>query len=206
MVDELDDARRDLAFLRGLVEDSSDSLRPLGAILVIAGVVHAISALRFWAVAAGWLVWPAPLSDFMGADAVIVQVAAMLVYARLTASRPKAAGPAARAVSGAVGALGWALASGLLGLLAAGYRTGGSNPIELGLPILLFALAGATWHVVYAVYRRPWALGSAIASALFALGVGLSANGPAGPPLIAAGLLVCLAAPGLALMRQAQVG
>ncbi len=96
----------------------------------------------------------------------------------------------------------WAPGAAVIGLLLATRRLGGAEPMATGLPIVLFALAGATWWVVHAVYRRPWALAAALASAVFAAGVGLVAGTPAGALVIAAGLIACVALPGAAMMRQ----
>ena len=79
----------------------------------------------------------------------------------------------------------WAPGAAVIGLLLATRRLGGAEPMATGLPIVLFALAGATWWVVHAVYRRAWALAAALASAVFA-----------------AGLIACVALPGAAMMRQ----
>ena len=206
MSDELDIARENLAFLRTLAEDSRPLLRPLGAALLIGGLVQGLSALRFWAVGQGWIGWPEALRPWMGADGVALQVVLMLAAGCLWPSALRlprgVTGPAGRAARGAVNAMAWALGAAAVGLLLATRRLGGAEPMATGLPIVLFALAGATWWVVHAVYRRPWALAAALASAVFAAGVGLVAGTPAGALVIAAGLVACVALPGAAMMRQ----
>ena len=161
MSDELDIARENLAFLRTLAEDSRPLLRPLGAALLIGGVVQGLSALRFWAVGQGWIGWPEALRPWMGVDGVALQVVLMLAAGCLWPSalrlRRGVTGPAGRAARGAVNAMAWALGAAAVGLLLATRRLGGAEPMATGLPIVLFALAGATWWVVHAVYRRPCA-------------------------------------------------
>ncbi len=208
MADELDIARQDLAFLRGLAEDSRPMLRPLGAVLVIGGVVHGLSALRFWAVGQGWIGWPEPLRPWMGLDGlalqVLVMVAAALIWPGVMRLPRGTSSPAGRAARGAVNALAWALCAALFGLLIASRRLANPELLSAGLPIVLFALAAATWQVVNAVYRRAWALSAAVASALFAAALGLAAGTPVGAVVLAVGLFSCVAAPGVAMMRQSR--
>ena len=208
MTNDLDIARQDLAFLRGLADDSRPMLRPLGAALAIAGVVHGLSALRFWAVGQGWIGWPPALRPLMGLDGLIVQivvmVAAVWIWPAAMRMPKRTSGPAGRAARGAVNALGWALGAAFVGLFVASKRLGGGEPMDTGLPIVLFALASAAWWVLFAVYRRAWALVAAVASALFAAGLGLAAGTSGGALIVAAGLFACVAAPGLALIRQSR--
>ncbi len=206
MTDDLKIARQDLAFLRGLAEDNHPMLRPLGAALAIAGVVHGLSALRFWAVGKGWIDWPAALRPLMGFDGLIAQIIVMVVVALIWPSgmrMPKGtSSPAGRAARGAINALGWGLGAAFVGLFVASMRLGGGQLMNPGFPVVLFALASAVWWVIFAVYRRAWAVVAAIASALIAAGLGLAAGTSDGILVVAAGLFGCVAGPGLALVRQ----
>lgn len=207
MANELDMARQDLAFMRGLVEDSRPLLRPLGAALVIGGVVHGLSFMRLWAVAQGLIGWPQALRPFMGVDGLVVQIAVIVVYALANPSMklPRAtASPAGRAVRGAINALAWALGAAVAGLVIASGRLHRGELMTIGFPIVLFALTSATWQLMFAVYRRAWALWAAIACALLAVAMGLAGGTPAAALVIAAGFVACLAAPGLCMMRQSR--
>lgn len=206
MADDLATAQNDLAFLRRLTEDSRPLFRPLGAMLAVAGFIQSLSAMRFWAVANGLVDWPIGLRPFMGLDGVIVQIIATIWLAQGMTVTSRSASPSVRAVRGAINALAWALGTAALGFAAAYWRDADAAALLTGFLVVLFTLASATWQVVYAVYRHSWALWAAIASALFALCIGLSAGWHGGALVLAAGLLSCLGLPGLAMMREARAG
>lgn len=206
MIEATDQARRDLAFLRSLAEDSRPTLRALGALILVSGVIQAVSALRLWAVDAEWLGWPDALRPYLGIDGVVLQLAVMILLPKLDPSlalRPGSASPAGRALRGAINALALALGAVVLGLLAARWKMQDGHILSVGFPIVLFALAAATWNVAYAVNRRRWAQLAALASVLFALIMGLVAVSAVGTIALAAGFTVCFAIPGAAMMRQA---
>lgn len=206
MADDMDLARRDLAFLRSLTEDSRPTLRALGALMLVSGAVQAVNAFRLWMVGAGWLGWPVVLRPYLGIDGVALQIIIMILLPRLYPSlvlAPNLASPAARAIRGAINALAWALAAAVLGFLAARWQMQDVDIVSVGFPIVLFALAAATWQVAYAVNRRRWAQAAALASVLFALAMGATAGVAVATLALAAGFVVCFAIPGAAMMRQA---
>lgn len=207
MTNDLDTARRDLAYLRSLTEDSRPTLHALGALLVVGGAIQTVSVLRLWAVEANWLDWPDALRPYMGIDGVVLQIVLMILLPRLNPGLALPSGSAslaARAIRGAINALAWALAVAVLGLLAARWRLEGGEWVSTGFPIILFALTSATWQVIHVVYRRRWAQFTAVASATFVLAMGLAAGDSAGRAILAAGFLICFAAPGAAMMRQSR--
>ncbi|MBO9581851.1 MAG: hypothetical protein J7498_13250 [Sphingobium sp.] len=206
MTEDTDQARRDLAFLRSLAEDGRPTLRALGALMLVSGLIQAVSALRLWAVDTGWLGWPDALRAYLGIDGVILQLAIMILLPKLDPSltlRPGSASPAGRAIRGAMNALAWALAAAVLGLIAARWQMQDGQILSVGFPIVLFALAAATWQVAYAVNRRRWAQLAALASVLFAIAMGSVAGGSTAILALAAGFVSCFAIPGAAMMRQA---
>lgn len=207
MTHPLDDARQDLEFLRRLADDAGPTLRPLGALLALTGTIQALSAVRIGAVEAGWIGWPDVLRPTIGIDGLGLQLLAMWALTVLAPSLDlprRSTNPGARAVRGAVNALAWALGSAALALFVAGLRGAGSEPMSTAFAIMVFALAGATWQVLFAVYRHAWALAAAIASALTAVTMGLVAPGAERALAMGAGLLLCVALPGAALLRQAR--
>lgn len=205
MANDVDQARLNLAYLRELVEDSRPLLRPMGMLLAIAGVVHAISALRFLAIDLHWIDWPPVLEPLLGIDAVAMQIVVTVAMVR----RPPAigyhgdGGPARRAVRGAVTALAWALGTAVLALAIAAYRSDQPELLAIGVPLVLFALASATWRVICVTYRNGFARAAAIASAASAVAVGVAAGEVWAPLVVAIGLLASLALPGLAMSRAA---
>lgn len=206
MMEDTDQARRDLAFLRGLAEDSRPTLRALGALMLVSGLIQAVSAFRLWAVGTGWLGWPDALRPYLGIDGVILQLAIMILLPKLDPSlalRAGSASPAGRAIRGAINALAWALAAAVLGLIAARWQMQDGQILSVGFPIILFALTAATWQVAYAVNRRRWAQLAALASVLFALAMGSVAGGVIATLALAVGFVACFAIPGAAMMRQA---
>lgn len=206
MIEATDQARRDLAFLRSLAEDSRPTLRALGALMLMSGVIQAVSALRLWAVDTGWLGWPDALRPYLGIDGVVLQLAVMILLPKLDPSlalRPGSASPAGRALRGAINSLALALGAVVLGLLVVRWKMQDGHIFSVGFPIILFALAAATWNVAYAVNRRRWAQLAALSSVLFTLAMGLVAGGAMATLALAIGFVSCFAIPGAAMMWQA---
>lgn len=207
MADAIEQARQELAFLKGLVEDSRPVLRPVGVLIGLGGVIHAVSALRFWAIAERWLEWPAVLRPWLGLDALLLQLAAMILLAKIAPSLMnfpnRSNGPAARGVRAAVAALAWTLGTAGLALWLASGRLETREPLATGLPVVLFAFTSATWQIIFAIYRERWAAWAAVASALSAIAVGLSAGTPVYALVIAVGLVASLVMPALPMVRLA---
>jgi len=203
MANDVDQARLTLAYLRELVEDSRPLLRPMGQMLAIAGAVHAISALRFLAIDLQWIDWPAALQSLLGIDAVAMQIAITIALVR----RPPPinhlgdGGPAGRAIRAAVSALGWAVGTAVLALAIATRRSGQPELLAIGVPLVLFALASATWQVIFVTYRHNFARAAAVASAASAIAVGIAAGETWASIVVAIGLVSSLALPGLAMAR-----
>lgn len=207
MANDVDQARSTLAYLRELVEDSRPLLRPMGQLFAIAGVVHAISALRFLAIDLHWIDWPPVLEPLLGMDAVAIQiVVTMAIVRRPTLNHLGNGGPARRAIGGAVNALGWALGTAVLALVIAARRTDQPEFLTVGVPLVLFALASATWQVISVTYRHGFSRAAAIASAASAVAVGIAAGEAWLPLVVAIGLLASLALPGLAMSRASSTG
>jgi hypothetical protein len=99
--------------------------------------------------------------------------------------------------------MGSALTIAVAALAIAAVRLGDSRLVLLVFPIVIFALSGAAWSVVYAVYRRAWALFAAGGCFVTALTLGWFAGTPTQWLALGLGLLCWLAAPGYALVRQA---
>ena len=207
MADSVEQAQRDLAFLRGLVEDSRPMLRPVGAVIGLGGAIHALSALRFWAIAEGWLGWPEMLRPWLGIDALVLQVAAMIVLSRAAPTwmnfPRQSSGPAARGVRGAIAALAWTLAVAALSLWLASGQLAGGEPLTTGLPIVLFAFTSATWQILFAIYRERWAAWGTWAAAASAIGVALATGTSINALVIGVGLVLSLVVPAVPMMRYA---
>lgn len=202
MTNDVDQARLNLAYLRELVEDSRPLLRPTGQLFAIAGVVHAISALRFLAIDLHWIDWPPVLEPLLGIDAVAIQILATVAIVRRPAINHLGdGGLTRRVIRGAVNALGWALGTAVLALAVAARRSDQPELLAIGVPLVLFALASATWQVISMTYRNASARAAAIASAASAVAVGIAAGEVWAPLVVASGLLASLALPGLAMSR-----
>lgn len=201
MANDVDQARLTLAYLRELVEGSRPLLGPIGQLFAIAGLVHAISAMRFLAIDLYWIDWPPVLQPLLGMDAVAIQIVITVTIVRRPTYYPGDGGPARRAIRGAVNALGWALGTAVLALAIAARRSDQPELLAVGVPLVLFALASATWQVISVTYRHGFARTAAIASAASAIGVGIAAGEVWSPLVVAIGLISSLALPGLAMSR-----
>lgn len=207
MSDESTTIHADLAFLRGLAQDAGPTLRIAGSIMVLAGVVFGLSAIRLWLMGIGWIDWPEAWRSWLGWDALVVHVALTVVLlTRLGAWRrkPPRGGAGGTAVSAAISAVGFALTAAVAALAIAAVRLEDARLVLLVFPIVIFALAGAAWWVAYAVYRRAWALFAAGGCVVTALTLGWFAGTPTQWLALGLGLLCWLAAPGYALVRQAE--
>lgn len=199
---ELQSARADLDFMRGIVQPNPGVFAQTGEVYVAAGLLYGAQLLFHWGQIAGWLQPPPAVSL-----AVIVGVTALFLAAltwSLVRHRGRAAGSTAnKAVSVAFGTMGMTnlVILGIVGLVAWRQQ---SWETWLIYGAVVYALQGAAWAVAYTLMKRFW-LGL-VAAGWFATSLGMAAaNGPATYVLISGlGLFLWMLIPGLVLVRQAR--
>jgi hypothetical protein len=192
--------RDDIAFMRTLAEEGRQSPLVGGAILVASGLSFGTASLAVWLnlsfnlVTAGWsfpAIWTLSLVIFLG----------YLFFSKATRGpRPGAS----RAIGVAWSGAGWSIF--FVGLSLAVMAVRGKDPYVANafLPFIL-AIYGSAWFVAAALTRTRWLFAVAAGSFAFALVTAWFASEGAIVFLIyALGLYTLVAAPGLALMRQAR--
>jgi len=202
MNDLMQTLKDDIAFMKGVTQDSSRTFIRDGAILIAVGTIFGLDSLRFWGIEAGFLPWAKPTEHFYGFDAFAIFL--VVLYVIMRRFRGLAQGAGARAVSAAWLGVGVAYVVALLSLGAAAWRL--KQPLLMVWipPTILFTLYGATWWVAFAVKRRAWLAGVAIGSFATAILSGLAIPSPHEWAVLAFGLFLWVAAPGIVIVRQAR--
>jgi hypothetical protein len=204
MSDPTQALRDDIAFLRELTQDTGASLARQGALMAGIGVIFGLQSAFYWALyehwlpglrAAGYWVWIAAVALFF--------VTMPFVVRRFPA---RATSAPSRAVAAAWGGIGVSMMAACMGLLIGSWRAGLHELVLWIFPIVLFTLYGAAWGVAYAVKRRAWFAWVAIGCFAAAMAEGVLVARPEQWAVLSAGLLLLVAAPGFAILRQAQAG
>lgn len=211
---DLDAARGDLAFLRGLVdEDWRPGVWGFGALYLVIGVVLIIHVLMSWAAQHG--VVPLQGRSLIAAYVVLYSVCSGVLWWTRARSRALfgAKGDWAQPATSVKGRAGASVLAATLiahvvimvAFVVAARRLGDVRIVEL-LPVTLFALQGVAWIVVHALRRQGWQ--SVIAWGWFAaaLGVGFVVATDWFAPFVAATALALMVVPGVRMMRSARAG
>lgn len=202
MNDSIQTLKDDIAFMKAVTEDSSRALIRDGAVLIAVGVIFGLDSFRFWGIEAGFLPWAKPTEHFYGFDAFAIFL--VVLYVIMRRFRGLAQGGRARAVSAAWLGVGAAYVVALVSLGAAAWRL--KQPLLMVWipPMILFTLYGASWWIAFAVKRRAWFAGVAIGSFATALLSGLSIPSPHEWAVLAFGLFLWVAVPGIVIVQQAR--
>jgi hypothetical protein len=202
MNDSIETLKDDIAFMKAVTEDSSRALIRDGAVLIAVGAIFGLDSFRFWGIEAGFLPWAKPTEHLYGFDALAIFLVVMHLIMRRF--HRVAQGAPSRAVSGAWGSMGVAFGVALVSLGAAAWRL--KQPLLMVWipPLILFTLYGASWWIAFAVKRRAWFAGVAIGSFATALLSGLSIPSPYEWAVLAFGLFLWVAAPGIVIVQQAR--
>jgi hypothetical protein len=211
---DLDAARGDLAFLRGLVdEDWRPGVWSFGALYVAIGVVLIIHVLLSWAAQHG--VVPLQGRSLVAAYVVLYAACSGALWWARSRSRALfgAKGDWAQSGASVKGRAGAAVLAAtliahvviMIAFVAAARRLGDARIVEL-LPVTLFALQGVAWIVVHTLRRQGWQ--SVIAWGWFAaaVGVGFVVAMDWFAPFVAAAALALMVVPGFRMMRSARAG
>jgi hypothetical protein len=209
---DLESARNDLAFLRGLVdEDWRPGLWGFGAIYAAIGAVLSIHVALSWAAQQGVVA----LQGSSLAVAYVVLYGTFGVITWLIRGRGRRlfgvsaeganAGASVKARAGAA-TLGGVFIAHLVIMVCffiAARRLGDQRLMEL-LPVTLFALQGVAWIVVHSLRRQGWQAGLAWAWFAAALGVAFLFAGPWFAPFVACIACALMIVPGVHMMRTAR--
>lgn len=201
---DLQSARDDLAYLRGLVGGTGPMQATIGEAFFWAGVLFGGQCFLHWlqtrdlAPSEGW----AAIAIAWLPTMIFCVVLAMIIWKD---RKTKATGAAARALSAVFQGAG--LANLVMAIVFA-YGSAQSQNFALWLyhPVVVCMFQGVAWFVAYAIMRRPW-LGFTAAgwfAATVALGVAIFADIGAYLLILGIALVALMAVPGWFMWRGAK--
>jgi hypothetical protein len=200
MTDSVRAAREDLAFLKAVADDRGPLPALLGAHLLALGCCYGANLVYIWAARAGYVPWPEAWMNVAWIPGTIPYIPWVLVLT--VRGRGEVLGPTARVFGAAWVAMALMTFTIVLVMMTAAARTGRS--FHEVWPPIAFALYGGSWTVIGLIRRRlPDIL---IACGCFVTAI-VSASVITRPELwlvLGLGLLLFIAAPGAAIVRQAR--
>ncbi|HWD29316.1 MAG TPA: hypothetical protein VG387_19240 [Rhizomicrobium sp.] len=199
---DIQSARDDLAFLRGLVGDDGRPLQTFGQAYFVAGLIYGGQMLLHAAQTLGYIPWDpaATLLISFGPTVVFLAILAWIIIANRR--HADGAGTASRAVSGLFGVMGNAnlVLAAVIGAVA--WREH-SATTWLIYPCAVFVLQGAAWFFAYMMRRKAWHLIVALGWFACAIAMSLTVTAIGWYILFAGlGLWLCMALPGYAMLRS----
>jgi hypothetical protein len=201
MSNDIQELKADIAFVRALTDDGGHAFARSGALLVVVGVVFGLVNLQYWLVYRELLAVPRAWVPWLWLEGVAVLLVAMPLVMRRFPARPSAA---SRAMLAAWGAVGIGITAAGIALGIGGERMGFVSFVPMVFPIVLFTLYGAAWWVAFAVKRQTWFALVAGACFLAAIACGFVMGSQNAWLVLALGLLLLVALPGAAIVRQAR--
>ena len=201
MTDPIQAIRSDLAFLKAVSEDRGPLPAQFGEHLLAIGLIYGLDFILIWGLFAG-LVPRLPGDPWMLVSwlpATILYVPVNLVISRRA---PGAVGPSARVFIAAWGAMALMIWAAVAVVIIASARSG--VPYYEVWPPIAFVLYGGAWSVAAIIRRERWHWLVAMGCFAVALMAAALVNSPGTWLVMSAGLLLLLAAPGAAIMRQAR--
>ena len=201
MSNDLQELKADIAFVRALTDDGGHAFARSGALLVVVGAVFGLVNLQYWLVYREILAVPRAWVPWLWLEGVVVLLVALPFVIRRFPARPSAA---SRAMLAAWSAVGVGITAAAIALAIGGQRMGIVSFVPMVFPIVLFTLYGAAWWVAFAVKRQTWFALVAAACFLGAIVCGFVMGTPNTWLVLALGLFLLVAFPGVAILRQAR--
>jgi len=205
MAEDVQQAKDDIAFIKGFMGSSGSTPVAVGHFYLLIGVVVSLHALRQFCVDMGWEL-PSLLTAYRPWDTLALflwgfGVSSTLMWRRGQAApdRPQDLNPAARAALSAWGAVSFAV-------LAGGFSVWLSSGAEalLVAGLILFAVCYSVgWSVTHTVHRVGWHKLVAWGFIIWAVAIGTAAGSPWLTLVIALGLLLLFAIPGYRIIWEA---
>lgn len=190
----------DLAFMRTVAEDRGALPRTIGEHMLVPGVIFAANFVLIWAIYVHRFPWPANGYGFLWAPGAVLYLLAYPVL--MIRAKGAVIGPGARAFAAAWCGVALMTAAAVAVTVAASFSSG--HPMYEIWPAMAFVLYGGAWAAIGIVRKNPGWFG--VALGCFATAVIAAAMlTQAGVWLVmAAGLLLFVAGPGLAIIRRAR--
>ncbi len=202
MSDGIDRLKDDIAFMRALAQEGHRAPLLGGACLLAAGLIFSAATLVSWAMTAKLIALPQfwYLGVWLIATVVFYVVFAGLMVSWRRAAKPGAATTANRAFRRAWSAGGCAMTTISVGSSLMAWRVH-SWLVFAAFPTIILSVYGAAWMISAVLSDRWWVRW--VAAGCFAAAIGLTLVPYKAEYLaFAVALLLLMAAPGLALMRQ----
>lgn len=198
---DLDTARDDLAYLKGLVDGQGARTRVSGLLFIAGGLIYAAQCLGHWADWVGIvsIKGPAGLLLAFGPTVVFLGILGWVMWN--DRHKPKG-GMAVRAINTVFAATGSTNFVMIVVFATVSIRQQ-NFLIWFLYPCTVCALQGAAWLAAGSLSKRPWQIAVAIGWFAVTIGMAFTLGQPTYLLLISAGLLFLMALPGLILVRQA---
>lgn len=200
---DVNEAQKDLAFLKGLVNEGPKTQRSAGELFLVGGIAYGLQCLLNAVPILLKLELPSPFYLINGILPTVVFVG-WIIWLAWRNRHDKMQGVATRAINAAFTSAGLA---NLSMCIAIGWVsiTEKNFLIWLLYPAVVAALQGACWYVAYMIRKKLWLAG--VSAGWFATSVALGfLIRDTGSYLLvfAAAMFVLMAAPGYVMMQQSK--
>jgi hypothetical protein len=203
MNSELESARDDLAYMRGLVSSGGQFLATGGELFLWAGLLYGLQCIGHWLNIVGVIALPplGMLALAFGPTIIFVIVLVVVIWRERKAPQ---GGVASRALQAAFQGAG--LANLVMAFVFAyGSYKAQSMTIWLYHPVVVCMFQGVAWYVAWAIRRQAWLGLVALGWFATTVALGVLVNDPAAFLLtIAIALIALMALPGWLMMRAAK--
>ncbi len=201
MNDQISTLKDDIAFMRELAEEGRSPPLIGGLILVSAGVIFSLASVGHWAIATGLIVESPWSYAVIWGTALVLFLAAVIVFKARQARQPGAHAPGNRAAGMAWAGVGWGIMTLMVCIQLVCWRANSLAPLMM-LPSMVMTLYGLGWSVAAVVSRQRWIWLVAIGSYLAAIVTAFFSASNDVYLIYAGAIMLLITAPGVILMRQ----
>ena len=205
MAEGVQQAKDDIAFIRGLLGSDARAPVAVGHFYLLAGVVLFLHASRQFCLDMGWAL-PGVLTAYRPWDTLALALwgfgissTVMWRQGQWVPDNPHDLNPAARAALSTWGAVSLAVLAGAFSL----WLASGIEALPVAGMILFAVCYSVGWSVTYSVHRVPWHKLVAWGFIVWAVAIGAAAGSPWLTLVGALGLLLLFAVPGYRIVREA---
>jgi len=200
-----DSAQKDLAFLRGLVNEAPKTQAAAGFLFIVGGLTYGVQCLAYWMQMAFKQVWPPLLWPIVSFSPTVIFLGFM-GYVIWRDRKDTQHGVATRALNAGFGGVGLA---NLSMCVVFGYVSSSEKNFLIWLlyPAVTAALQGAAWYMAYMIRRRLWL--AVVSGGWFAAAIALGfliRDLPNYMLVLSAALFGLMAVPGYIMMRHGKAG
>jgi hypothetical protein len=200
---DINEAQKDLAFLKGLVNEGPKTQRSAGELFLVGGVVYGLQCLLNATPILLKLEWSSLAYLAIGILPTVIFLGWMF-WLMWRNRHDKMQGVATRAMNAAFSSAGLANLSMCVALGWVSY-TENNFLIWLLYPAVVAALQGACWYVAYMIRKKLWLAGVSAGWFVTSVALGFLIRDTGSYLLVfAAAMFVLMAAPGYVMMQQSK--